>query len=383
MRTQIVREGLVQLEILELEGYQAPGGDFVPSRTPLFYNPHMELSRDLSVLACAVFARSRPGCTVCDPLAGVGARGLRYAKETEARWVVLSDRSSLAQEFLRGNVKLNGLSNVEICGQDANALLHTRKFDLIDLDPFGSPAPFLDAACRSLRNGGLLMMTATDLAPLCGKGERACARKYSARPLRTEYCKELGMRILMGFAVRTAAKLNLSLRPAFCHATRHYFRVAMFGKRSRRETDQALREMGFVSHCFNCCERKISRGLVPRLPENCECGARMEHAGPLWLGPLGDPIFLSQMREELDRRDFRLRAEERRLLQLLLEECEAPPFHFSLHLLCSKLRSSSPKMERVIEGLRRRGFKAVRTHFSPDGLKTDAPVRAIEEELKR
>lgn len=381
MRTQIVKEGLVQLEVLELEGYRVPSGDFVPSRTPLFYNPHMELSRDLSVLACSVFARSRPGCTVCDPLAGVGARGLRYAKEAGVSRVVLNDRSPLAQEFLRRNAKLNELSNVEICGQDAGELLCSRRFEVVDLDPFGSPAPFLAAACRSLKHVGMLLLTATDMAPLCGRGERACVRKYSARPLRTEYCKELGLRILIGFAVRTAASFNLALHPVFSHATRHYFRAAFLGRKSRKEVDSCMAELGFVSHCFNCGERKIVRGLASELAGKCQCGGEMKHAGPFWLGALGDSRFLSEMVEELERRNFRLAVEERRLLQLLRSESEGPPTYFRLHLLCSKLRVSSPKIERVIEGLRERGFTASRTHFSPDGVRTNAPLRVVEELL--
>ena len=41
-------------------------------------------------------------------------------------------------------------------------------FDCIDLDPYGSPSIFLDSAIRSVKNGGLLLVTATDAGPLCG-----------------------------------------------------------------------------------------------------------------------------------------------------------------------------------------------------------------------
>ena len=37
------------------------------------------------------------------------------------------------------------------------------KFHCIDLDPYGSPVPFIDAAVQSVSDGGLLMVTATDM----------------------------------------------------------------------------------------------------------------------------------------------------------------------------------------------------------------------------
>lgn len=43
------------------------------------------------------------------------------------------------------------------------------RFDVIDLDPYGSPAIFLDGAVQAIRDGGLLLVTCTDMAVLCGK----------------------------------------------------------------------------------------------------------------------------------------------------------------------------------------------------------------------
>jgi tRNA (guanine26-N2/guanine27-N2)-dimethyltransferase len=382
MKTQLVIEGQVKLEVPELSSYRTPSGDYTPSLAPVFYNPHMELSRDLSVLACAVFSGERK-IEVCDPMAGVGVRGLRYAKEVEGvSSAVLNDRSPLAQELLRRNVELNELENVKITKEDANVLLSSNKFDLVDLDPFGSPVTFLDSACRSLRPHALLLVTATDTAPLCGTGERACLRKYSAKPLRTEYCREIGLRILIGSAQRTAAKFGISLDPIFSHATRHYFRVGFLVRRGRSLADALLKRQGMISHCFACGRRKVYEGRFFGLEEVCACGNRLQHAGPMWLGELGKRDFLSEMSQELERRTFRRTVEERKLLQLLSSEAEGPPTFYSIHELCERVRTSPPKLDRVIEGLRKMGFRASRTHFSPDGVRTDAPVEVLLQLLK-
>ena len=39
-----------------------------------------------------------------------------------------------------------------------------RPYDVIDLDPYGSAAPFLDAAVQAIADGGLLSVTCTDMA---------------------------------------------------------------------------------------------------------------------------------------------------------------------------------------------------------------------------
>ena len=37
---------------------------------------------------------------------------------------------------------------------------------MIDLDPYGSAAPFLDGAVQAVESGGLLCITCTDMAAL-------------------------------------------------------------------------------------------------------------------------------------------------------------------------------------------------------------------------
>ena len=43
------------------------------------------------------------------------------------------------------------------------------RFDVVDLDPYGAPVTFLDGAVQSVADGGLLLVTCTDMAVLCGE----------------------------------------------------------------------------------------------------------------------------------------------------------------------------------------------------------------------
>lgn len=43
-----------------------------------------------------------------------------------------------------------------------------QRVDVVDLDPYGTAAPFIDAAIGCISDGGLLCVTCTDVAVLAG-----------------------------------------------------------------------------------------------------------------------------------------------------------------------------------------------------------------------
>lgn len=56
---------------------------------------------------------------------------------------------------------------------------YDKRFTAIDLDPYGGPNKFLDGAIQSIQEGGLLMVTATDMAVLAGNTPEACKLRFS------------------------------------------------------------------------------------------------------------------------------------------------------------------------------------------------------------
>ncbi len=373
--TQLVTEGDIKLEVPELRKFQTSPHEYVPSLTSVFFNPLMEISRDIAVSAAQVRANDSPGLRICDPLAGVGARALRYAKEVRGvHKVIANDRSGEAVELIRRNVKLNEVSNVEVFEGDANKLLsgYRPRFHLIDLDPFGSPAPFVEVACSALVRRGMLALTATDTAPLCGVYPNACVRKYGARPLRTEYCHELGLRILIGFCQRTAAKHDLALTPLLSYSAGRYFRIYLHAGKGAKRTDRVLSEQGFISHCNSCGNRVVSKGIIAELPGKCDCGGKFNHAGPMWIGKLIDKNFVRRLTADLARRNFKLGHRALEVLSCCLDEADGPPAFYDLHNIAERASTSPPKLDDVLNELRARGYFASRTHFSSTGFRTDA-----------
>jgi tRNA (guanine26-N2/guanine27-N2)-dimethyltransferase len=255
---------------------------------------------------------------------------------------------------------------------------------VIDIDPFGSPVHFLDSAIRALRNGGLLALTATDMASLCGVHPRACVRKYGGKPLRTEYCHELAVRLLAGCLATTAARYGIGVSVVFSHRTEHYIRVYATIKYGARDADESLKNMGYVLHCFKCFHRESMKGFfaVRRSEECSECGSRLSVAGPLWLGKLSTADFCELMMEEVEQRKFKLGERIRKMLALIGTEVEAPVSYYVVDKLCDSLNLPVPPIRKVVEGLRKEGFQASLTHFNSKGIRSNAPASRIREELQ-
>lgn len=68
---------------------------------------------------------------------------------------------------------------------------YVKQFQVIDLDPYGSPTQFLDGAVQSICDGGLLCVTCTDMGALCGNHGEAAYAKYGSMPYRSKYCHEM------------------------------------------------------------------------------------------------------------------------------------------------------------------------------------------------
>ncbi|MFQ6053457.1 MAG: tRNA (guanine(10)-N(2))-dimethyltransferase [Candidatus Bathyarchaeia archaeon] len=390
--TRPIREGGASILVPEVEAARRRPNGYAISRAPVFYTPRMRLNRDTAVLALGVHQRrlSRP-VVVCEPMCGTGVRGIRLALEVaEVERVVLGDLNPLAVGLADENAALNGVSEkVETRLMDANLLLslHDRpmgRFDYIDLDPYGSPAPYLDATVRACRSGGLVALTATDTAPLCGVNPRACLRKYGGLPLRTEYCHEVALRLVVGALVGAAARHDVAARPLFSYAADHYVRLYAVLERGARMADRCLDRMGYLLHCPGCSNRRTAPPGGPVKADECEvCGTRMTIGGPMWMDDLADPAFCDEMLA-LSRSSYL--SSDRRLVKIITlvgGEVGFEPGFYDIDKLCSRLGVASLAADDVVSALGDAGFRAARTHFDDRGVKTDASVVEVENVLKR
>jgi tRNA (guanine26-N2/guanine27-N2)-dimethyltransferase len=388
--SEIIKEGKVQVLVPKLEAYGVVPSDYAPSKAPVFYNPVMEFNRDLTVLAFKAYQHIvNHEISICEPLTSQGIRGLRFATEIEnVKQVLLSDINKKAYSLAKHNIELNKLEDkIKLKHKDANCVLSCnaspkKRFDIIDIDPFGTPVPYLDSAFRALKNKGLLAATATDLAPLCGVHAKACVRKYGGKPLRTEYCHELAVRLLAGCMAVLAAKHDIGIRVLFSHSSDHYIRVYAQIGYGCKKADESLKSTGYILHCFKCLHRESTRQPFGNM--QCpECGAKMDYAGPLWIGSIADQAFLEQVIAENQKTAFRNSAKITKLLSIAKNEAAAPATYYVLDKLSGKLNLPSPSVQSFLNTLQNNGFFAVVTHFNSRGIKTNAPALAMQKTLKK
>jgi tRNA (guanine26-N2/guanine27-N2)-dimethyltransferase len=349
----------------------------------------MEFNRDLTVLAFRAYQKMvAHEVRICEPLTSQGIRGIRYALEVDdVEHVMASDINHHAYECALHNIELNGLQNrITLKYGDANRLMSSnaspkKRFDIIDLDPFGTPVPYLDSAFRASRNRGLIAATATDMAPLCGVHAKACLRKYGGKPIRTEYCHEVAVRLLAGHMAKTAAQHDIGVKFLFSHSTDHYIRVYCQIGYGAKKADDSLKFAGYIMHCFNCMHREVVYHPFG-CPTCHECGAKMDYTGPLWTGPIADQAFVERIIAESQTTVLKTKNRINKLLSQIKEEAAAPITYYVIDKLSGKDDLPAPSNKVFIEALRKAGYQAVPTHFNPRGIKTDAPASVMHKTLK-
>ncbi len=326
----------------------------------VFYNPRMKFCRDVDMV---VFSELKAK-NYLDALAGSGVRGIRAMLEADYDNVVFNDKNPKACEVIRKNLEMNELKAEVLC-RDAVALMRERKFDHIDLDPFGSPAEFIDAACFSAKR--FLSVTATDTAALCGSAPVSGLRKYSTYAIKTEFYHEVGLRNLIGKIAREATKYEKSLEVLISWAKEHYYRVYVKFKSSPRLAGKLYEKIGFLYYCKNCLNRTW-RNFYEEPEAVCSCGKKFVELGPLWLGELHSKEFVSNLKAEKS---------VEKLLGRIKEEMHSIGY-YNIHAICFKLRVSPPPLSKIIEKLRDMGYEASKTRFEGANLKTNADVRVLK-----
>ena len=379
----------------------------VPPREPAFFNPRARLSRDISVAAYAAFAgRGAADSSLFEALSGLGARGLRAASEAGIGRVVLNDLNAEALALAGRSASANGLGGVELSRNEACRFLLSRsarraddddgrprsgRADMVDIDPFGSPAPYLDCCLRAVARGGMLSMTATDLQVLNGLFPAACLRRYGGLPIRrATFAAEVSLRLVLGCLCRIAGRLDLSIEPLLAHSDQHYYRAYV---RVGGRSDQSG-VIGYLHACGRCGGRGESAPCAPAAgggrgrkkgspaargpPASCpDCGAPSpDAAGPLWTGPLFDGRFARLVGAHAGR--LPVGRECAALLEKAAAEAPLPPTYYTLDEVASRLGTHPPKLAQVIESLKGSGFGASPTLFSPSGFRTDARIKDVD-----
>ncbi|BAU01398.1 tRNA (guanine(26)-N(2))-dimethyltransferase [Vigna angularis] len=338
---------------------------------------------------------------VLEALSASGLRSLRYAREVDGiGQVVAVDNDQASVDACRRNIKFNGsvaVSKVESHLADARVYMitHPKEFDVVDLDPYGSPSVFLDSAVQSVVDGGMLMCTATDMAVLCGGNGEVCYSKYGSYPLRGKYCHEMALRIVLACIESHANRYKRYIVPVLSVQMDFYLRVFVRIYTSASAMKNTPLKLSYVYQCTGCDSfhlqpigRTISKntsvrylpGFGPVVPQECtDCGKKFNMGGPIWSAPIHDQEWVAAILADVKSMKDRYPAYDRisAVLTTISEELPDVPLFLSLHNLCATLKCTSPSAIIFRSAVINAGYRISGTHVNPLGLKSDAPMDVI------
>ena len=320
----------------------------------VFYNPVMKLNRDISVLLLKTIPQKN--LNIADPLAGSGIRSIRFLKElpkSKIKNIVINDKDKKAITNIKSNLRLNGLKNKNITLENKDAkifLLESKGFDYIDIDPFGSPIPFLDAAVSRISRNGILAITATDTAALTGTYIKTCQRRYWSTPLLDECKHETALRILIRKVQLIAAQYSKALTPILSYYKDHYLRIFFRMKKGKENVDEILKQH-----------------------------QSYKTAGPVWAGTLTDKKIITEIAKA--NKDDEIQP----FLNTLKSESTIQQVGFyDIHTIGKQQKTSSiPKTSDVIKAIKKKKHKAAITHFTNLGIKTTMKEKEVINIIKK
>ncbi len=344
----------------------------------VFYNPVMRSQRNITLTLLNAVANTR--MNIADPLAGSGIRSLRFLKELGERkcnHLFVNDVKEHFPHTFKTNALINKLSlrNVSLFSEDASEFLmnriHDKKkpegfcgyFDYIDLDPFGTPNPFLTAAIARIARKGILAVTATDTAALSGTYPSVTLRKYWATSLRNVMMHETGLRILIRKVQLIGVQFEKALIPVLGYHKDHYFRVFFRVEKGKEYCDALMKQHQYL--LFNPSTLGWITSRYNKDP------GYTQYAGPLWTGPLQDKALVKKMRAK------NKYPEEQKFLGLLAGEKDCVGF-YDIHALAKKHHLPVPGFETLLQKL-----AGTRTHFSPYGIKTGKSLPEVVALLRK
>ena len=266
---------------------------------------------------------TEPSYTILDALSATGLRALRYASELPVSRVVANDLSASAIKSMKTNIEYNELQDrIQPNLGDARAYMYglnaLQKFDVIDLDPYGTASPFIDAAIQGVRDGGLLCVTCTDAGVWASTGypEKAFSL-YGGVSIKGSHSHEGGLRLILNSLAMSAAKYGLSIEPLLSLSIDFYARVFVRVYRSPALVKFTAGNTMLVYNCDAGCgawstqpiaatKQRLDKkgnpfyhfGLAqgPSAGPHCEhCGFKTHLAGPMWGGPLHNPHYIQKI----------------------------------------------------------------------------------------
>uniref|UniRef100_A0A8C2JJJ9 tRNA (guanine(26)-N(2))-dimethyltransferase n=1 Tax=Cyprinus carpio TaxID=7962 RepID=A0A8C2JJJ9_CYPCA len=320
-------------------------------------------------ITASVGERCEQGLRVLEGLAASGLRSVRFALEVPGlKSITANDYSAKAAALIARNAQHNNVSHILQASQrDASMVMYEargkkERYDVIDLDPYGSPSPFLDAAVQAVSEGGLLCITCTDMAVMAGNSGETCYSKYGSMSIKSKYCHEMALRIILHSLDQRAAVYQRYIEPLLSVSVDFYIRVFVRVKTGQAVVKNSASKHALLYNCVGCgafhlqrMGKKMSQGkhmkysaaTGPPVGPNCEhCRQRHQLGGPIWAEPIHDITFVQKVLSAVSGNPTRFRTSKRieGVLSMVTEELRDVPLYYVLDHLSSTVHCNTPPM---------------------------------------
>ncbi|MBU5682465.1 MAG: hypothetical protein KQA34_02010 [Candidatus Aenigmarchaeota archaeon] len=329
-----------------------------------FYNPQMKIVRNLNIEIYKNFAKEN--YKFLDLLASIGANSIRIKKSIPYLEVYSNDVSREAIEYLKLNAKINDVK-INILNENAKNLKCklNEKFNIIDIDPFGSPISFFPYILDFLSKETLLSLTATDIATLAGKYSDKCLMRYGIFCYENDMEREIAIRNLISETINFFSAFEYISNVVFSFSEKHFAKVYIILKKSSiKKIEKNLREnINFISFCKACLNKKIG------IHEKCEiCNEKFSHFGPTYIGKLFDEKYIEKSIKNVENPEVRKIFEK--ALNDIAEDYTIPPISFNTHLLAKKLKTNVKSINFLIQKLKEKNLKASKSYLDSKSIRT-------------
>uniref|UniRef100_A0A665VYZ9 tRNA (guanine(26)-N(2))-dimethyltransferase n=1 Tax=Echeneis naucrates TaxID=173247 RepID=A0A665VYZ9_ECHNA len=217
-------------------------------------------------VTAAVGEKCELGLRVLEGLAASGLRSVRFALEVPGlQSVTANDFSAKAAALIARNAQYNGVEHLlQASCRDASMLMYEKRgkkerYDVIDLDPYGSPSSFLDAAVQAVSEGGLLCVTCTDMAVMAGNSGETCYSKYGSVSIKAKYCHEMALRIILHSLDQRAAVYQRYIQPLLSVSVDFYIRVFVRVFTGQATVKNSASKQALVYNCVGCGSFHLQR----------------------------------------------------------------------------------------------------------------------------
>lgn len=392
----------------------------------VFYNPAMAGSRTRSVLlmrfAIGAGFLGEGDIYALDGLTASGLRARRWLNELPpemARRIkaTIVDMDEEALGWARASHEAfpphHGEGEISAVRGDMRTEVLRSGRHWVDIDPYGSPVPFIDSAMQSLARSSVLEVSATDTAALTGSSKNPLLRRYGARVRTDCLSHDSGLRVLLATVAKVAARHDRSIRPLVSIWDSHHLRVSVRVQKSVKSANDLQSDLGW--RVFSPTEEELRESIAAGLHHDSTCEYLPMHcmlplsskvdrsdsriSGPLWISPTGDSAAMGSMTEQAamdacgpeevsddlgwEPREMELerRRVARSVRSLAEEGTVIDAYH---HVVVDDLASwlgtgAPPSPSKMVEILRDAGHRAGMAHYGNPSFRTDAPWEGVVE----